>query len=265
MSITTPIFRRGKHYTVVVSNGQSLTAITNQETLNAMRQADLSYDHRILVWSWMGDAGFPARYTSGKWVRLDSLGPQFVSMGHGVARTLAAAGHNVALIDVAYGGKGLNAYWRKGQPGYAILTEQVNAALASLSFGNTWEWGFFMRYQSHADCGSVAAAETYAGLLPTHMADLRADLTGATNMPFVIGRAPDWGEAVGRLGLSTIRAAQVSIAEADGNATWFDTDGCLVAGSEAPFTWGATWDGTHPTAPARFRNGMRGANAWLDM
>jgi len=65
--------------------------------------------------------------------------------------------------------------------------------------------------------------------------------------------------------LASIRAAQVSIAEADGNATWFDTDGCLVAGSEAPFIWGASWDLIHPTGSARARNGMRGANVWLDM
>lgn len=266
MSITTPVYRKGKHYTVIVSNGQSLMVFTNQDTLNAQRQSDLSHDHEILVWSWIGDAGFPARYTTGKWVRLDSLGLLYNSMGVESARTLAAAGHNVALINVAYGGRGLNAYWRKGQAGYTILTGQINTALSALSFGNTWEWGFFLRYQAHADCGNVSDAETYATLLPTHMADLRADLTGATDLTFVIGRAPDWASSIRPAdALASIRAAQVSIAEADGNATWFDTDGCLVAGTESPFTWTATWDGTHPTAPARARNGMRGANAWLAM
>ena len=135
---------QGKHYVAMACNGQSLAVGSNQGVVSSLRSTGLQLDGEIVVWSWMPD--LPSAYTTGKWVRLDSLDWRYNSMGMEAARQLAAQGHNVALIDIANGGQGLNAYWRKGQTGYTILTGQINAALSALSgWGNTWEWGPFVR------------------------------------------------------------------------------------------------------------------------
>ncbi|MFA5379767.1 MAG: sialate O-acetylesterase [Dehalococcoidia bacterium] len=252
-----------KHYVVIVSCGQSLAIATDQSSLSARRQLDLSNDHTIKLWSYLPDV---VGQTTTAWTALDVASKEYESMGRAAARRYAYYGYNVALIEVAVGGMGLNAYWKKGQSGYTVLTGQITTALTALArWGTTWEWGFFLRYQAHADCATIAGADTYAGLLPTHLADLRADLPSATDLHFVIARAPDWGVAVGRLGLDTIRAAQVSIADADENASWIDTDGILLPGTDGIISWGTSHDGVHPTACGRASVGIRAADHYEEL
>lgn len=256
----TPIIRQKKHYKVIVATGQSLALATTYESLSARRGQLRSNDARIKVWSSMPD--LPVSQNLGYWTSLDTISADYVSMGRASARELSFVEDNVALIEVAKSGMGLDAYWKKGLAGYTLIIDQVTAALSKLaSWGDTWEWAYYLRYQAHADCATVSAAETYNTLLPTHMADLRADLPNASGMTFVIGRAPDWGEPTGRLGLSTIRSGQVSIAEADGNATWCDTDGILIAGSMGSLGWGPSSDGVHPTGSGRCAVGIKAAKA----
>lgn len=95
----------------------------------------------------------------------------------------------------------------------------------------------FVWYQGAEDANYTGSEGGYtqdlAGMYETHLTrlieDLRANITGATSAtPWFIIRSPDWnnnGQGGGvKNGQDEVRAAQVSIADADENAQWLTSD-----------------------------------------
>jgi hypothetical protein len=93
----------------------------------------------------------------------------------------------------------------------------------------------FVWYQGAEDANYTGSEGGYtqdlSGMYETHLTrlieDLRANINlASSSTPWVIIRSPDWGAGPGsaKPGQTEVRAAQVSVADADGNAQWLTSD-----------------------------------------
>lgn len=107
-----------------------------------------------------------------------------------------AAGHKALMIPSARGSTA-STVWAKtsptNAPGYTpnlynLAVNRTNAVLAIT--GATLKGILWLQGESDISAGTAAA--TYSSFLTTFIANLRADITGATNVPFILGGPPQY-------------------------------------------------------------------------
>jgi hypothetical protein len=131
---------------------------------------------------------------------------------------------DIYLVKYAESGSNLAVQWKPDGTGavYNAFKSMVNAALQNLNnahlnpevVGMIW-------MQGESDANKHEYAVNYAANLKALINKVRLDF--GADMRFVIGRIDDWpwGAAAD---CELVRAAQQTVAEADSNAAWFDTD-----------------------------------------
>lgn len=210
----------GKDHLIMI-HSSSGTAIDDAGTM-AGNSTDIETDG----WTTVEDMAALSRY---------NYGPEW-----GFARELAFNQNmrNVAIIKWARNGTRLGRDWRKSDNElYPTFVSYVNAAIADL-FADGWivrvrgiSW-----CQGHGDTGDNTAASDYGTNLTQLMADLRADITGASNAKFIIVKGADFwrlpflpGEpdedAQKVTNVDNVRAGHAAAVSGDsGNSVLIDTD-----------------------------------------
>lgn len=130
----------------------------------------------------------------------NSMGP-LLTFANGYA-ALAGPGVRVLIVPCAYGGTaftGADPNWdvtRAGIGGnyYARTLAQVTAAIAAVQAqGAAYKIGSLLWLQGENDVTNYSTSTTYYNNLSALIAALRANIPGANNAPFVMGRmAPDY-------------------------------------------------------------------------
>lgn len=131
-----------------------------------------------------------------------SQGATFGGFGpeRGLARTLAAAGHNVCVVKVAFNGHGLGQHWMRDTSQFYIGNYQMFVDLIGITKAELESQGhrviipaiFWPQYYS--DANSLSLNTIYQSNLTQFTADLREDL-GMPNLPFITMDNPPWSNA----------------------------------------------------------------------
>ncbi len=150
-------------------------------------------------------------------------GPE-VSFG----RSMADAGHRVALVKHAVGGTDLAEFWHPGADpedtnvgtGWAVLMDSVVAAEAELdAAGEPWRWAGFVWMQGESDANEASWAAAYDDNLTHLLSRVREELD-TPELPVVIGLIACEGLCAG---LETVREAQQAVADADDDVVTVET------------------------------------------
>ncbi|MEI6148605.1 MAG: sialate O-acetylesterase [bacterium] len=160
----------------------------------------------------------------------ESLGPQNGVCGHGnpalhfglevaMARTLAKAGHNLAVIKVTVGGTSLYGDWR--QPGDKGITDQmleeVKKAMVDIqNAGRKAKISGFVWIQGESDADTDQHAANYKDLLTKLISGLRKEWK-EPELPVVVGMDEQHPGPAER---PQVIEAQKAIAKADPNVEW---------------------------------------------
>ncbi|MSQ03824.1 MAG: hypothetical protein EXR71_18375 [Myxococcales bacterium] len=150
-------------------------------------------------------------------------GPE-VSFG----RTLADAGHRLAIVKHAVSGTDLANFWYPGATpgdasageGFAVLVDSLDAAKAELDRGEPWRWAGFVWMQGESDALDLDMAHAYEDNL-RGLVDAMRELTAEPELPVVIGlisREAYWTFA------DLVRGAEMSVAESEDAIVMVETD-----------------------------------------
>lgn len=217
-------------------DGRAATATLPTSPVNLQQpQAGFDYVYRVQGGSTTLTTLRPGTSETGQ------FGPE-VTFAPELARWRPApAGTRIAVVKYANGGTNLHTQWRAGGdattagdgPEYVAFQQTVTQGLNLLSTkypgaaitveAMTW-------MQGESDDG---AANDYAANLTAFIADVRA--THGAGLPFVIARLSSGQTAIAATPLTTLRAAQQSVAEADPLAAWVNTDAYPMQGDHLHF------------------------------
>jgi hypothetical protein len=148
---------------------------------------------------------------------LNHVDPDSGDMGLDIefAIVYLAANPNATLVFIphAEGGTGLNAGdWPKGGTLYDAAVARANAAIASYGVGLQG----IIWHQGERDAAAGRSQVQYGADLRKMILDMRADITGATNVPFVVGEI---GSFLDTGTYSTRDAVNLAINETDEKIT----------------------------------------------
>ncbi|MBT8038428.1 MAG: sialate O-acetylesterase [Verrucomicrobiae bacterium] len=182
----------------------------------------------------------PATVFSGGEIK---FGPE-ITLGRRLSDSLGGRkGIRVAILKYAFGGTNLAVDWKAGGdatttgdgPRYASFQQTVTNGLTALAaeYPNAiLELEGMVWVQGESDASDTHAAN-YEANLAAFIADVR--LTYGADLPFVVTRLSDGQTNLNSGHLATIRAAQVTVADADPLTVWTDTDGFGLAGDNLHF------------------------------
>ena len=134
------------------------------------------------------------------------------------------------LIKFAVGGTDLFSQWTTptsptgefpdGGVLWIQLKQHIDDALAELDArGYEYQIDGFIWMQGESDADKAFRANAYATKLTNFIASMRTH-TGRADLPFILARIRNAGQPHAE----TVRTAQVTVANADPNTCWFDTD-----------------------------------------
>jgi hypothetical protein len=132
---------------------------------------------------------------------------------------------DIYLVKYAESGSNLAVDWKPDGTGpqYNAFKSRVNAALQNLNDAHlNPEVAGMIWMQGESDANKHDFAVNYATNLAVFINKVRLDF-GAANMRFVIGQIDNWAWGA-TADCDLVRTAQQTVAEADGNAAWFNTD-----------------------------------------
>jgi len=182
----------------------------------------------------------PATVFSGGGIK---FGPE-ITMGRRLSDSLGGRkGVRVAILKYAVGGTNLAVDWKAGGdatttddgPQYVSFQQTVTngmAALATAYPNALLELEGMVWVQGESDATDTRAPN-YEANLAAFIADVRG--TYGADLPFVVTRLSNGQTNLNSGHLATIRAAQVTVADADPLTAWTDTDGFGVAGDNLHF------------------------------
>lgn len=112
--------------------------------------------------------------------------------------------------------------WNRGNSYYNSAVSRLNTLFAA---NPDYEFCGFLWHQGESDAGSAADADAYAGRLDQMIADIRADVTAATETtPFVVGgMVPAW--VAGDANRQTVQAALSGTPTRVGGTAFVDSSG----------------------------------------
>jgi len=159
----------------------------------------------------------------------NSPGSHAVEFGPEIAmgRTLADAlpNRNIVIVKYAHGGSNLHTDWSAGGIRYTTFLDVVSDALADISSaGGIANLRGFAWVQGEADTSTTNSAN-YAANLTNLISRVRNDVFAGEQAQVVVSRLSDNQYNSLSTGITTVRAAQVSVADNDPAVEWLDSDG----------------------------------------
>lgn len=174
--------------------------------------------------------GFMALQTGSSTASCANVAPEFyfgpeLAFGERVAELYPH--DQIAIIKYAVGGTTLYVDWTtpdnefpEGGPMWNQLLDTITASLGELtSQGHEYTIEGFLWMQGESDGDRRYQARAYDDKLIDFISEIRLFL-GEPEMPFVLGRVRNAGQPY----IEDVRLAQVTVADADPFACWFDTD-----------------------------------------
>ena len=245
------------HYKLFVLTGQSNSlGTTNGGEADPTSGSDPADANVLFYWDNVADASTSLGDSGGVWTTLqDQQGGHYGgSATHwgpeiNLARTLYRAGvRDFGVIKASRGGGG-NTNWSMSSGGhmYPHVTDTVDAAIAALDPGDTFEIVGFLYLQGESDSGAEAnIADTRLSELITN---LRGEWPEAASMHAVAG-----GITIAGANRDIVRAKQAALAAGDVTISYFEN---LDMQGQLP-------DGIHLSKAAKMTVGERYAQAFLD-
>lgn len=174
--------------------------------------------------------GFLALTTGSSTASCASSAPEFFfgpELGFGAEIAELYPHDRIAIIKYAVGGTNLYSQWTTpdnefpdGGPMWNELLDTLTAAFGELgTLNHNYTIEAFLWMQGESDGDRRFRARDYDEKLTDFIAEIRAFL-GEPEMPFILGRVRDAGQPY----IEDVRIAQVTVADADPWACWFDTD-----------------------------------------
>jgi hypothetical protein len=159
-------------------------------------------------------------------IPLDHAGATAGDMGFDIefSRSYREANPSTKIVFIprAVPGTGFEAGdWNKGDTRYEEAVAAANAAIAYYGVGLTailWHQG-----ENDANSTSLQTQAQHEASLGTMIDDMRADITGATNVPFIIGNIGYHIDPGGWPNLAEVIAAQRAVAAAKSNCEYVPT------------------------------------------
>lgn len=284
-------FRKSKIANLFIRAGQSNEVGFVHDVYAPTAYLPTAFDNKIMIHSSSGTAIDDAGTMAGNstdietdgWTTVEAMaawsrynyGPEWA-----FARELAynQQMRNIAIIKWARNGTRLGRDWRKTDAElYPTFVAYCNAAIAALQAE-----GWIVRVrgiswlQGYGDTADITAASEYGDNLTQLMADLRADITGASAAKFIIVKGADFwrlpflpgepdADAQKVANIDNVRAGQASAVSGDTiGATLVDTD----ASQEYQEPWETGVSGNRPvhhTPDSKQNIGVLSAQQFLNL